>query len=189
MDPQNTDLVIMLDESLSMRSREKAARMQMEAILRRQNKRQEQCRVSVLLADAECRLLYDRVPIEVVHPPTKDGKRPGEASALRDAILKGIRYVERNQHDLKDEKHASKVVFQIISDGIDNTSRISRETLKEAIKQKQSLGWQFSYVCPEAENALCRANRGADNWDLLDRERLNRRVEQVIQEIIANKKH
>ena len=117
MDPQNTDLVIMLYESLSMRSREKAARMQMEAILRRQNKRQEQCRVSVLLADAECRLLYDRVPIEVVHPPTKDGKRTGEASELRDAILKGIRYVERNQHDLKDEKHASKVVFQIIRIG------------------------------------------------------------------------
>lgn len=179
-----TELVILLDRSASMRGREASALRQTAEILERQKRQPGPCWVTTLLLDTECRILHDRLPIEEVLPPEGIRCAAGGATSLRDAICRGIEHVERVHRYLRKEDVPERVSFQIISDGIDNTSRTDAESMDGRIAEKQAAGWQFRMVCPEREGP----ESSAPEWDRLDGEGLDRLIEQTFRELQSDRR-
>ncbi len=179
----STELVILLDRSASMCGREASCAREMEQILEQQKKRPGPCWVTTLLVDTECRVLHDRLPIETVRVPERLLCAAGGASSLRDALSKGIGHIERIHRYLRKEDIPERVSFQILSDGIDNTSRTDKAALDRRMAEKREIGWEFRMLCPEWEKTDDLEETAVPDWDMLDGEGLNRRIEQTLREI------
>lgn len=87
-------------------------------------------------------------PIGEVPVFTKDNYIPRNTTALLDAIGRGIAETGDFLSSKKEEDRPSKVVFAIMTDGLENAStKFSREQVGKAIKeQKETYSWEFVFL-------------------------------------------
>jgi len=84
-------------------------------------------------------VVHSAVPVKEVPHLTNDSYRPGSSTPLYDAIGKVIKAT--------DPSIADKVLIAIFTDGQENSSReYSKEAINAAIKEKESVGWTFTYL-------------------------------------------
>ena len=143
-----TELVFILDKSGSMAGLEGDTIGGFNSMLKKQKAEAGQCRVTTVLFDHRYTLLHDRIDIRAVSPMTEKEYFVGGSTALLDAIGRTIRKIADVQRSTAEAYRAEKVIFIIITDGAENSSReYSADEVKKLIsKEKERYGWEFLFL-------------------------------------------
>ena len=144
--PKDVELVFILDRSGSMGGLESDTIGGYNSMLSKQKKEKTgKVSVTTVLFDDQYELLYNQVPIEKVSPMAEEEYYVRGSTALLDAIGKTVMQVKANQ-DKKEIK--DKVLFVIITDGMENASREYRvEQVKKLIEErKEKDNWEFLFL-------------------------------------------
>ena len=143
-----TELVFILDKSGSMGGLESDTIGGYNAMLEKQKAVEDECRMTTVLFDNNYELLHDRIDIKAVSAITEKEYFVGGSTALIDAIGRTIHKIGNAQKHTAEDYRAEKVMFVIITDGEENSSReYSSEKVKKMIEhQKAKYGWEFIFL-------------------------------------------
>ncbi|HHY15682.1 MAG TPA: VWA domain-containing protein [Firmicutes bacterium] len=143
-----TELVFILDKSGSMGGLESDTIGGYNAMLNKQKKLPGECYVTTVLFDHGYELLHDRIEIRAISPISSAQYQVGGTTALLDALGRTIFKVENVQKHTERDYRADKVLFVIITDGHENSSReFSASKVKTLIEQKKvDQGWEFVFL-------------------------------------------
>ena len=117
------------------------------SMLAKHQAQEGECRITTVLFDNDYEILHDRIDIRAVSPITEKEYQVGGTTALLDAIGRTIHKIAGVQKHTAEDYRAQKVMFVIITDGEENSSReYTAETVKTLIeRQKTSFGWEFIF--------------------------------------------
>jgi uncharacterized protein YegL len=143
-----TELVFILDKSGSMSGLESDTIGGFNSMLAKQKAVEGECFVTTVLFDNEYELVHDRIDIKAISPMTDKEYQVGGTTALLDAIGKTINKISNAQKHTAEEYRAEKVMFVIITDGLENSSReYSADKVKALIeRQKEKYAWEFVFL-------------------------------------------
>jgi uncharacterized protein YegL len=143
-----TELVFILDRSGSMSGLESDTIGGYNAMLKKQQQEPGEATVTTVLFDDEYQLLHDRINIKGISPITENEYFVRGTTALLDAIGKTIHKIHNAQQHTSPEHRADKVLFVIITDGMENASReYSYAQVKQLVeRQKETYGWEFIFL-------------------------------------------
>lgn len=143
-----TELVFILDRSGSMAGLERDTIGGFNSMLKKQRAVEGECRITTVLFDHEYTLLHDRLDIRAVSPMTEREYFVGGATALVDAIGRTINKLILVQKNTAEEYRAGRVMFVIITDGEENSSReFSADRVRSMIEhEKKKYGWEFIFL-------------------------------------------
>ncbi len=143
-----TELVFILDRSGSMAGLEGDTIGGYNAMLEKQKAVEGECRITTVLFDNFYELLHDRIDIRAVKAITGDEYFVRGATALLDAIGASINKIATAERNTAEDFRAEKVMFVIITDGEENSSReYTSQKVKSLIeKQKRKHGWEFIFL-------------------------------------------
>ncbi|NCU26690.1 VWA domain-containing protein [Candidatus Nomurabacteria bacterium] len=144
----STELVFILDKSGSMSGLESDTIGGYNSMLAKQKEIEGECRITTVLFDNGYELLHDRFDIRAVSPITEKEYVIGGSTALLDAIGRTIHKIANVQRHTSEEYRAEKVMFVIITDGEENSSReYSAQKIKAQIEKKKTKhGWEFIFL-------------------------------------------
>ena len=143
-----TELVFILDKSGSMGGLETDTIGGYNTMLKKQQTVDGECHITTVLFDNNYELLHDRIDIKAISPITEKEYQVGGSTALLDAIGRTIHKIGNAQRHTADDYRAEKVMFVIITDGEENSSReYSSDKVKAQIeRQKEKYGWEFVFL-------------------------------------------
>lgn len=143
-----TELVFILDKSGSMSGLEKDTIGGFNSMLSKQKALDGDCRITTVLFDHCYTLLHDRIDIQAVSPMTEKEYYVGGSTALLDAVGTTIEKIICVQKNTAENYRAGKVMFVIITDGDENSSRrYSPDKIKAMIShEKENYGWEFVFL-------------------------------------------
>ena len=139
------DVIFILDRSGSMGGLESDTIGGFNSVLEKQRKEEGKAYITTVLFDDQYELLHDRVDITKVKNITEKEYYVRGSTALLDAIGKTIMQVKANQ-DKKEIK--DKVLFVIITDGMENASKeYNLTTVRRLIEaQNKNEKWEFIFL-------------------------------------------
>ena len=142
------DVVFILDRSGSMGGLESDTIGGFNSMLEKQRKIEGKAFITTVLFDDQYELLHDRVNIAKVNNITEKEYFVRGSTALLDAIGKTIAKEKAIQDTLGKNEKADKVLFVIITDGLENSSReYNSTTVRKLIEtQKEKYGWEFLFL-------------------------------------------
>ena len=169
MNNQLTEIVFILDRSGSMAGLVSDTIGGFNAMLAKQKAEPGEALLSVVLFDHESKVLYDRVDLRKVEPMTEEQYSVRGSTALLDAVGRTIDRIANAQKSTKEEFRADKVMFVIITDGMENAScEYSYRKIKKMIeREREEYGWEFVFLganidaAAEAERLGIRRERAA----------------------------
>ena len=143
-----TEVAFILDKSGSMSGLEKDTIGGFNSMLEQQKEQRGECRITTVLFDHNYELLHDRIDVRAVAPITEREYRVGGSTALLDAIGRTINKIAAAQKNTAKEYRAYKVLFVIITDGEENSSRefSARKVKKMIEQQKKRYDWEFIFL-------------------------------------------
>lgn len=143
-----TELVFIVDKSGSMGGLETDTIGGYNTMLKKQQTIDGECHITTVLFDNNYELLHDRIDIKAVSSITEKEYQVGGTTALLDAIGRTIHKIGNAQKHTADDYRAEKVMFVIITDGEENSSReYSSVKVKAQIeRQKTKYGWEFIFL-------------------------------------------
>lgn len=142
-----TELVFILDRSGSMSGLESDTIGGFNAMLQKQKAVEGEACVTTVLFDNEYELLHDRIDIRGVAPITDRQYYVRGCTALLDAVGRTIAKIRAAQQNTSEDMRAEKVIFVIITDGMENASReYHRGQVKEMIEHQKEKGWEFMFL-------------------------------------------
>lgn len=116
------------------------------AMLAKQKAEGGNIRVTTVLFDDRIEILHDRLPIAAVPPLTIAQYYARGCTALLDAVGVAIRRVDLVRKSVRRGRRGIRVIFVIMTDGLDNSSR--RYTYTEIwnkVSAKRAVGWEFFF--------------------------------------------
>ena len=142
------DVVFILDRSGSMGGLESDTIGGFNSMLEKQRKIEGKAFITTVLFDDQYELLHDRVNINKISNITEKEYFVRGSTALLDAIGKTIAKEKAIQDTLGKNEKADKVLFVIITDGLENASKeYNSSTVKKLIEtQKEKYGWEFLFL-------------------------------------------
>lgn len=117
-----TELVFILDKSGSMAGLEADTIGGFNAMLAKQKKEEGEAIVTTVLFNDNYDLLHDRINVKGVSPITERDYQVEGMTALLDAIGSTIQKIGNIQKRTNFEERASRVLFVITTDGMENSS-------------------------------------------------------------------
>lgn len=146
-DNARTEVVFVLDRSGSMGGREADVIGNFNKVIADQKRRPGECTVSVVLFDDTAEVLLNRVPLADVRDLTERDYDVRGCTAYYDALGRAIRHHVRVQRHLPKERRAEKVLFVVMTDGLENASReYSGAALRRLLAEEQrKWGWEFLF--------------------------------------------
>ena len=143
-----TELVFVLDRSGSMGGLESDTIGGFNSVLTKQKAEMGEANITTVLFDDKYELLHDRFNLHKIKPITEKEYYVRGTTALLDAIGKTIHKMGNIQKYAADDERAEKVMFVIITDGMENASvEYSYDQIKKMIKrQKKKYGWEFIFL-------------------------------------------
>lgn len=148
MENNSTELVFILDKSGSMCGLESDTIGGFNSMLEKQRAVDGPCRITTVLFDHTYTLLHDRVDIQAVRPMTRREYCVGGSTALLDAIGTTVQKLVAVQRNTAEGYRAGKVMFVIITDGMENASReYTADQVRSLIRQeREQYGWEFLFL-------------------------------------------
>jgi uncharacterized protein YegL len=142
-----SELVFILDKSGSMSGLETDTIGGFNSMLQKQQALPGECRITSVLFDNNYELLHDRIDIKAVSPLSEKEYCVGGSTALIDAIGRTINKIAAVQKNTAPEYRAENVIFVIITDGMENSSReYSAKKVKAMIEKQKKSGWEFIFL-------------------------------------------
>lgn len=143
-----TELVFILDKSGSMAGLEKDTLGGYNSMLEKQRELEGDCKITTVLFDNNYDLIHDRIDIKGIRSMTEEEYVVGGYTALLDAIGSTLNKIISAQKSILKEYRADKVMFVIITDGEENSSReYSAENVKSMIeRQRSDYSWEFVFL-------------------------------------------
>lgn len=142
-----TELVFILDKSGSMSGLEKDTIGGYNSMLERQRGADGECTITTVLFDHDYELLHDRIDLRAVRSITEKEYRVGGSTALLDAVGKTVYKIDTAQKNTAEAYRAEKVLFVIITDGEENSSRYyGASQIREMIRRQKERGWEFIFL-------------------------------------------
>lgn len=144
--PERIELVLILDKSGSMQGLESDTIGGFNAMIEKQRALAVPVRVTTVLFNDKMDMLYERKDIQRVKPLTAKEYEVGGTTALLDAV--GAAILKMEQTDVAERRQGTKVIFVIITDGMENASKeFTKQKVKQMISDKQEkAGWDFVYL-------------------------------------------
>jgi len=142
-----TELVFIIDRSGSMGGLESDTIGGFNAMLKEQQAVEGEAVVTTVLFDDQYELLHDRIDIQAIAPLNNKDYTVRGTTALFDALGKTIKKIRNAHHHTAEAYCPEKVMFVIITDGLENASHeYSAGRLKARIeKQRKKHGWEFVF--------------------------------------------
>lgn len=143
-----TELVFVLDRSGSMSGLESDTIGGFNSMINKQKEEPGEAVVTTVLFDDKYEVIHDRFQIGMIRPLTETDYYARGCTALLDAVGKTIDKIRRIQKYLPEGERAEKVIFVIMTDGLENSSReYSCRRLQDIIKhQKEKYNWEFIFL-------------------------------------------
>ena len=139
-----TQLVIILDKSGSMHGLEEDVIGGYNTLIEQQKKKSGRTKVTTILFDTTYNVVHDYKSIKTIPQMERKDYRPSGCTALLDTIGYAINNVKK-QH-AKMDKVPEHVIFSIMTDGLENSSRkYTYPLIKEMIEEQKKLGWDFIF--------------------------------------------
>lgn len=159
---KKTEIVFILDKSGSMSGLEEDTIGGYNSMLNRQQKEEGEAILTTVLFDHNYEIIHDRTNINEIKPLTEKEYYVGGTTALLDAVGRSINKIVRATKNTKKEYQADKVMFVIITDGMENASKEFRyEQIKAMIeKQKERYNWEFIFLGANIDAASTAAQFG-----------------------------
>ena len=142
-----TELVFILDRSGSMGGLESDVIGGFNSMIEKQKAEEGEAFVTTVLFDDRIEPIYDSQPIGTIPKMDRNTYYVRGCTALLDAVGSTILDVSNRQDKLESEKKASKVIFVITTDGLENASReFSLKQVRNLISSKTEGGWEFIFL-------------------------------------------
>lgn len=143
-----TELVFILDKSGSMAGLETDTIGGFNSLLEKQKKEKGDALITTVLFDNNYEVLHDRADIRQVNPITEKEYFVEGSTALLDAVGRTINRIGKAASETSEQARADKVMFVIITDGMENASREFRYSqIKRMIEnQKTKYNWEFLFL-------------------------------------------
>lgn len=162
------EIVLVIDKSGSMADIADDAIGSFNSFLEEQKKLPGDAKMWVTLFDTSYTFYSEGKAIQDVMPLDRTTYRPGGNTALLDAIGKTI--------DEVNKRNPSKVLFAILTDGQENSSReYSYAGIQSLIKEKEALGWQILFLASGLDAAKEAMNIGISSAKTISMENKNSR--------------
>jgi Mg-chelatase subunit ChlD len=148
MKKTNTDITFILDRSGSMGSIRNRTIEGFNTFLEEQQEGNPGALLTLIQFDHEYEIVFSGKKTGEVVPLNRDTYVPRGMTALLDAIGRGIRETRARHKAMKKKKRPEKVVFAILTDGLENASReYSRDKIFRMIRKREEKdGWQFLFL-------------------------------------------
>lgn len=146
--PNLTEIVCVIDRSGSMAKIKSDAIGGFNTFLKDQKAVGTPCKFTYVQFDEEYELVYDGINIQGM-PPLNDGTFvPRGMTALYDAIGRTINAVGERLAKTPEDKRPGRVVFVILTDGLENASReFHRDRVFSMIStQRNEFNWEFVFL-------------------------------------------
>jgi len=153
-----TDITVVLDTSGSMQSIKKDMEGAFNTFIKTQAELPgDECVVSLYSFNSECNLEYMTKPITLV---PKLEIVPRGCTALYDAMHRAMRDTGTRLASMAEENRPARVVFVVITDGEENSSKtVTSGEVRAAVERQQSVyNWQFLYLGAN-QDAFCASHR------------------------------
>ncbi len=143
-----TELVFILDRSGSMSGLESDTIGGFNSVLTKQRAEEGEAIITTVLFDDKYELLHDRYNLLKTSQITDKEYFVRGSTALLDAIGKTIHKIGNVQKYSANDERAEKVMFVIITDGMENASvEYNHSQIKKMIeRQKSKYGWEFIFL-------------------------------------------
>lgn len=158
-----TELVFILDRSGSMQGLESDTIGGFNSTLQSQRAEEGECIITTVLFDNLYELLHDRIPIKGVEPLTDKDYYVRGSTALHDAAGITLAKIDNVQKNTVKSERADKVIFVIITDGQENSSReYTGAQVHNMISAKKEEGWEFLFLGANIDAKETAAKLGID---------------------------
>ena len=138
------EVVLLIDKSGSMKGLEEDTVKGYNSMLDKERKLSVPTNVTTILFSSDHEILADRKPISEVPDMTLDAYKVRGATALYDTIGNAIAKTEAVKGI---DDTGSKVLFVIITDGLENYSQTyDQEKIKKMIDVQEEKGWEFVFI-------------------------------------------
>ena len=143
-----TELVCILDKSGSMMPLTDDTIGGFNSLIKKQKNEEGECIVTTVLFNQNVEILHNRVPLEDVKDITTKDYQPMGCTSLLDAMGSSIDKIKNEHANTPKEKRPDKVLFAIITDGAENSSReYNIKQVKNLVNTCQELlGWEFIFL-------------------------------------------
>jgi uncharacterized protein YegL len=148
-----TELVVVVDKSGSMGSVQNDAIGGFNVFLEAQKKAEGEAKMTVVMFDTSFSFYAANVDVQSVKNFDTKSYVPNGGTALYDAVGKTIDEIGKKLAAMKEEDRPSKVIFAILTDGEENSSRAySGSQVKSLIEQQRdTYKWDFVFLAAGAE--------------------------------------
>lgn len=147
MNAELTELIFILDRSGSMGGLERDTIQGFNKMIERQKTESKNVNVTTILFDDAAEMVHDRFPIEIIEPLTEQEYFVKGCTALLDAVGEAVTKIDNVQKRLPENYRAGKVIFVIITDGLENSSeRFCYKQVRSMIEEKKQCGWEFLFL-------------------------------------------
>jgi hypothetical protein len=145
MDKNYTDITILLDRSGSMYPIATDMQGAIDSFINAQTQLPGSCLVNLYHFDHELEEVFSNLPAKLVKPIEL---KPRGSTALLDSLGKTISRLGSRLARMPEEMRPGKVIFVIITDGLENASKeYNLPTVKQMIEdQTNKYNWQFLYI-------------------------------------------
>jgi len=139
------ELVFVVDRSGSMSSIASDMEGAIKSVIKDQNKLDKEILVTFVRFDIEYEKVFNHIPIADIPEITIEARG---MTALLDAMGKTINSFEREFSEKEKKERPEKVLFMIITDGEENSSKeFSKEKVFGMIETvKRDHGWDFTFI-------------------------------------------
>lgn len=159
-----TQMVFVLDMSGSMSPLREDTIGGYNSMIADQKKEAGDAIVTTVLFDNRYIMLHDGVNIQDVKEMTEKEYLPLGSTAMLDAVGRTINHVGQKLASMPEEERPEKVIFTIVTDGAENSSKeFNWETVRNMIKhQREKYSWVFTFLGANIDVDRVSDNLGID---------------------------